>query len=205
MDEIDQQLKQSTKMTKQAVAVGRWRVCYTTVVEDECMQSGDSEDDAIDTSAECRSWPKFVYTREVHVKNGKLFCSCKYSSSMLLPCRHILCVKGGTLSARDCHYRWSLAWQAGRIPLTALSRTFEDQESYGATLDGVASDEILDLSSTAGEMDGHVADDYEPFAGDHEEVVVWPTQVCVHISSVYATFVSLYGDIASFSFCFLLQ
>ena len=70
--------------------------------------------------------------------------------------------------------------------------------SYGATLDGVASDEILDLSSTAGEMDGHVADDYEPFAGDHEENVVWPTQVCVHISSVYATFVSLYGDIASF-------
>jgi hypothetical protein len=196
VDEIDQQFKQSTKMTKQAVA-GRWRVCYTTVAEDDCMQSGDSEDD-IDTSAECRPWPKFVYTREVHVKNGKLFCSCKYSSSLLLPCRHIICVKGGTLSARDCHYRWSLAWQAERIPLTALSRTFEDQESYGATLDGVASGELLDLSRTAGEIDGHVADDYEPFAGDHDEDVVWPTQVCVDINSVYATFVLLHGDGASY-------
>ena len=174
VDEIDQQFKQSTKMTKQAVAAGRWRVRYTTADDDYCMQSGDSEDEDIDTSAECRPWPKFLYAREVYVQNGKLFCSCMYSSSMLLPCRHIICVKMGTLSARNCHYRWSLAWQAGRIPLTALSRTFDDQESYGATLDGVAACELLDQSTTVGEADGqceYVADYYAPFNGDHDDVV----------------------------------
>ena len=69
--------------------------------------------------------------------NEKLTCSCGYYRSMLLPCRHVICFNNGHVDFHDCHFRWSLAWQASQIALRVLARKFADLE-IGATLQASA-------------------------------------------------------------------
>jgi hypothetical protein len=111
------------------VRVARDEFLVTYALDD----SSETEDDD-DAHETCRPWPRPYYQRVVSVKDGKLFCSCGFNKCMLIACRHILCVKNGSCSARDAHFRWSLMWQAGRVP--QLGRHFSDL-NFGATCDGV--------------------------------------------------------------------
>ncbi len=95
----------------------------------------DDADDNSDADDECVV-PKFRHCRDVTLRNGCLYCSCKYFESMLLSCRHIIAVKRGTLCKEDCHFRWWQCWQAGVVPLSSVTRTFEDL-SCGPTSFGV--------------------------------------------------------------------
>ena len=121
--------------------------------DDECDHGEDSEN--------C-PWPTFQYTREVYVRDGLLHCTCQWSKSVLLPCRHIICVKNGTVLPRDCHFRWSLAWQAGLIPLTTLARSYDDL-SFGVTTEGVREMPEQDA------VDDFVCDFYASEHGDIDE------------------------------------
>jgi hypothetical protein len=98
-------------------------------------QQGDSDSEEL---SDCRDapWPTFQYTRTVELRDGVLFCNCGYTASELLPCRHIIAVKRGRLCPSDCHFRYSAAWQAGLVPLSNLSRTFEDL-TFGVTTLGI--------------------------------------------------------------------
>ena len=136
VDVIDPQIKKALNMSYVLVGRGRWHVSYKP------QSSADSDsDDEDQSSSHNRPWPKFVYIREVSVKDGKLFCSCGFTKSMLLPCAHILCVKNGACSESDIHFRYSLLWQAGRIPLSQLSRSYSDQ-GFGVTTEGVEQSEL---------------------------------------------------------------
>jgi hypothetical protein len=100
-----------------------------------------NRDDDFDSSVRNRPWSKFVYTMEVYIKEGKLYCSCGLAKSLLLPCAHILCVKIGVCTENDCRFRYSLVWHAGRIPLSQLFRSRSDQD-FGVSLEGVEQTEL---------------------------------------------------------------
>jgi hypothetical protein len=184
---LDEQIKRADKMSYVQLARGRWHVRYTNTSAGSASSSAatgeavstpsslvddsDSDDDADENVIDGSPWPKFLYTREVYERDGKLYCSCRFAESMLLPCRHILCVKNGTASEQDCHFRWSLAWQAGRIPLAVLHRTAADQ-AFGVTLDGVVESDVGTWTEAMHDhMAGgssHMEFDYEALS-EHEE------------------------------------
>jgi hypothetical protein len=141
VDVLDRQAKKAQKMSSGLVGRGRWHVVYKPKSSAVVLEVDSDSDDEDQSSEQNRPWPVFVYTREVYLKAGKLFCSCGLTKSMLLPCAHILCVKNGACSVKDCHFRSSLMWQAGRIPLSQLSRSHDDQD-FGVSTDGVHQSEL---------------------------------------------------------------
>ena len=79
------------------------------------------------SNVECTAQhPVFERTREVTMKDGCLYCSCKYMEDYLSPCRHIISVKNGMLCEQDFHIRHFATWQSGHIPYEICPRTFED-------------------------------------------------------------------------------
>ena len=66
-----------------------------------------------------------------------------------MTCRHICCVKQ-TVSARDAHFRWSLAWQAGLVPPERIQRTYAEL-TVGATSEGLNRDEAI-TAGTHGDL-----------------------------------------------------
>ena len=92
---------------------GRFRVSYANA-ESSGERDSDDDDEQEETAAD-RPWPTFVYTREVYIRDGLLYCPCGYTQSMLLPCSHILCVKNLTVTVvhHDIHFRYALARQDG--------------------------------------------------------------------------------------------
>ena len=136
MTEAERQLKKARNQKFVPVAVGRWHVRYVESTATESCESDDSDADEEDEQSTDRPWPRYVYTREVYVRNGLLYCTCGYAQSMLLPCSHIWCVKNLSVSRCDFHFRWALAYQARRIPLLEVPRTFQDQDR-GVNMQGV--------------------------------------------------------------------
>ena len=117
-----------------ACGVGMWDV-WRPLAESKCPVESDT-DEFEDTGT---PWPKLHYTRTVTLKENQLWCSCMYTQSVLVACRHIIAVKRGNVTARDCHYRYSSIWQAGLVPLEKLSRSFDDLK-FGVPFDGVERD-----------------------------------------------------------------
>lgn len=53
-------------------------------------------------------------TRTVRIQEGRLFCDCPFAVQLLLPCRHLLAIKGG-LDLQDVHHRWLVSYWLGQI------------------------------------------------------------------------------------------
>ena len=171
VDEVDRQLKKARKQEYRLVAKDKIHVTYLAPAATDSSaefpglcDSDDSDDDKEDDSVLSEQpWPKYAYTREVSIRNGLLYCTCGYTQSMLLPCSHILCVKNLTVSHIDSHFRYALAWQAGRLPLAQLSRTYLDQQ-WGVSLGGVVDHVINAVEHNCESSVQHYEDDFSSFA-----------------------------------------
>ena len=86
-----------------------------------------------------------VRTRIVRLVKGAdgevyLHCSCLFFTSMLMCCRHAICVKRLMLSILlDWHFRWTRRF---RDAVTFTPRTFDDGR-HGASAVGIPTDELL--------------------------------------------------------------
>jgi hypothetical protein len=139
---VSEQLQLSRNYSKTRTAEDKWITPYSPSglqSEGDLCESSD-EDDGDDVARD--SIPRMAYCREVTLVHGKLTCSCGFYRSMLLPCRHIICVNNGHVNVHDCHFRWSLAWQSGQISPNKLTRNFADLDIGAMLHEHAAADPI---------------------------------------------------------------